>query len=188
MKKNSTLLGGALVALLAAGLQAYAQDPTFTSTPQIYGSGALDYTSPTPLSTYGFTLADSGYNLNITSGFVTVDIHEPYGQNSSVWLVIDGYASSSQTAHAYSTTDLTFNLDTTYNSGNTAYGQDVLNYIKNEGTSSFSYTVDGDCYLTSAELSVNSSGPDSAPDGGSTVMLLGGVLTALGLMKRKMMA
>jgi hypothetical protein len=54
----------------------------------------------------------------------------------------------------------------------------------------FTFVVEADCKLTSAQLIVTANSnvppPSPTPDAGSSAILLGGALTALGLLKRKL--
>jgi len=183
MKKNSTLLGGALVALLAAGLQAYAQDdPTFQESLSVNANYwdnpiTLNFTTAqlksisTAPPAVGTVFSDTAYSIYGGDLYLTIsDLrYDP------VYLTIDN---SQTTLYGNGSSD-SQTVDFSLNS--TQWG-----YIQSQN-GQFSASVTLDCTLTSEQLDVYAN-TDHAPDGGSTVMLLGGVLTALGLMKRKMMA
>ncbi len=186
MKKTSILFSGILAATLTAGLQAFAA-PTTTFT-----TGTIDE------STYDGTHGNSGWLL--TSGTFHGSIsaskllfgstpfngstYDPVSGTLAVW-IYDGNTShitaevggdtlaSYQETHSGSYAWLDYTLDSA-----------ELTYIDDHDPISF--TVSGDCYLDAYDLTVcatqNSVG---APDGGSTMLLLGGVLTTLGLIKRK---
>ena len=179
MKNNLKLLGGMAAAFLMAGLQAHATSLTFTENiPNInYEVAGQTYTGQ--FTDANLKSGSTVFNNSMeTISSATIDLTMLYAAGNSIKLTVDGISQ-----------DLTFTgspQTMAYTLSATQY-----NYIQaQDGTFNFAVTVD--CELASAELIVNAGtggaggGNSSAPDGASTVMLLGGALTTLGLIRRKL--
>jgi hypothetical protein len=175
MKKISTISSGVLVAFLMTGLQAYAV--TFTET-------NLNINYEIENNPYPGTFTDANLksgstvfnNTQYTITSATVDLTILNDTSLPVTLTIDGISAS--LTPSKSPQILSYILTPT-----------EYDYIQTEdGT--FNYGVVVDCELQSDGLVVNANPvtppPSTAPDGGSTVLLLGGVVSALGLIKRKL--
>jgi hypothetical protein len=186
------LFSGVLAASLTAGLQAYAQDPTFTTGTVTLGTGSggqpVTYNGTVHYSSLvapGPIAYSSAYNLGM-SGTMVVDMYVPGGEYGGP----GGTLGSEITVDFGSTTPLPFQTAPTgASSGETS----VLTYTLSAADLAYiaannpiSFSVSGDCYVDSYDLTVNASKPTGgAPDGGSTVLFLGGALSVLGLIKRK---
>jgi hypothetical protein len=174
--KKFILLSGVSAAFLTAGLQAYAQDPAFTNANASinftiangpYDGSFSDSTFKSGSTTFNnslYTIASGTMNLTIDNMPANTPIELTIGSGTGSTTTVDGTGNET----------LAFALDS-----------EQYNYIQTQdGT--FNYIVTLDCELMSDQLIVNANTNTShVPDGGATVMLLGGVLTALGLMKRK---
>jgi hypothetical protein len=173
MKKTYTILSGVVIAFLTTGLQAYASSLTFTET-----ISGIDYEVEGQTYNGQFTdanLKDGSLVFNNTQETITsatVDLTILNDTSLPISLTIDG---------------VTQNLTPSASPQTLAYALTATeyNYIQSkDGT--FGYAVVVDCELESAELIVNTTSSQAAvPDGGSTLLLLGGVVSALGLVKRK---
>ncbi len=190
MKRTRILIGGALAALLTAGLQAYAgNDPTFTTGNITVGTGYHYGGAELVPNGYTGSISDSillneaapgnaynggGYTDVAYSGTLEVTIWNAAGCAITVKVGGDASLPTTLTPSTDNNTPLTFNLTPA-----------ELAYIDNHNPISF--TVTGSCVLEDYDLTVNASQSSSrVPDGGSTLILLGGVLTGLALIKRKM--
>jgi hypothetical protein len=111
----------------------------------------------------------------ISSASVVVDMKDAAG--NSVFLTINGATLS----------DL-FTSTETYTYGENAQDSYITGVFDKNG--SFGFSVVADCYLESVELIVNIQTPQGGqkpvPDASSTVILLGGALSGLALLKRKL--
>jgi hypothetical protein len=187
MKKTSILTSAVLTAVLTAGLQAYAAttwsdgsvlSPVVLGTPghgapDIFGSPYYGQISFSSLVTGGGS-AYSGQALS--GGTLAVEIQDG-GSNpieawvSGLWapLTVTGVATGTDGA-AW----VDFSLTTS-----------ELSYIQTAPSGKIDFTAEADCYLDAYYLTVTGT-TSTVPDSGSTMMLLGGVLTTLGLIKRKM--
>jgi len=177
--KQLILISGVLAAFLTAGVQAYANnDPAFTnSNPNIdasIASGPYDGSfSDSTFKSGSITFNNSQYTITGGTMSLTTE-HVPNGDSVELTIGSGTGSTSIQYGNGSSPETFTFTLDT-----------EQYDYIQSED-GSFSYTVTLDCTLDSDKLIVNTSqSTGTVPDGGSTVMLLGGALATLGLMKRK---
>lgn len=177
MKTSSLLLNSAIAGMILSGAQAFAATTNFSETiPNI------DYEIEG--QTYKGTFTDA--NLKSSTGAVfnntketitsgTVDLTILNDTSLPVTLTIDGI--SQNLTPTYSGETLAYTLTSAEDS-----------YIQGlDGT--FNYSVVVDCGLASAGLTVSAgSTPNTsgAPDAASTSLLLGGVMAALGLAKRKL--
>jgi hypothetical protein len=174
LKISPILLSSVSLAVLASGMQTYAAGLTFTETiPNI------DYEIEGQTYHGNFTDANlkSGSTVfnntqeTITGAMIALTISNDKGL--PVTLTVDGISANLTPENSPQTLD--FTLTTAQ-----------YDYIQAEDAT-FPYQVVVDCELDSAELTVyTSSSPQTGvPDGGSTVMLLGGVVSAFGWMRRK---
>jgi hypothetical protein len=173
MKTTFKVAALLITALLTAGMQAHAiPSLTFTETInninyEVYGQTYQGtFTRANLLS--GSTVFDNSL-YTITGATVNLTMKNATGY--SISLTIDGItqditASTSPQVLAYTLTPTQYN------------------YIQAQN-GTFNYGVTVDCILQSAQLIVATS-TRSIPDGGSTVMLFGAVMIALGLMKRNL--
>jgi hypothetical protein len=176
--KTTTNLSALLLAVsLTAALQAHATPTSFSES-----SGTLNKEVAAPAYYTGtFTeagLTPSGYNNSDTLSSVTVALDMYNAAGNPVYLTIDGITQKiNDTVNP--TQILTYTLTTAED-----------NYIQTEfaATGKFSYTVQADCELLSDVLTLNTSTgqTQTVPDASSTVILLGGALSGLALLKRKL--
>jgi len=176
LKTINLLSSSVLAAFLTAGFQAYANSLTFTETiPNInYEIEGV---------TYNGTFTDGSLksgstvfnNTQETISSATVALTISNDTSLPVTLTIDGVSANLTPTSSPQTLD--FSLTSKQ-----------YDYIQSQdGTFNFGVVVD--CELDSAELIVNTTSPQgqtSAPDGGCTAMLLGGIVLGFGLIKRKM--
>lgn len=175
--KTTTKLSTLLLAVsLTAALQAYATPVTsFTETVNIPG-GVDVYGKP-----YTGSFTESGLSAGwsdsdtISSAVVDVTMYDAAG--NPVYLTIDAIKGTNNFTSNYQT--LGYTLTST---------QDSYITGKFDANGSFSFTVEADCYLESAELCLTTTTgqTQSVPDASSTMILLGGALSALALLKRKL--
>ena len=178
--KTTTKLSALLLAVsLTAALQAHAT-PTPTSFSE--SSGTLDKEVAAPAYYTGtFTeagLTPSGYNNSDILSSVTVALDMYNAAGNPVYLTIDGI-----TQKINDTVNPTQILTYTLTSAEESYIQTEF-----ASTGKFSYTVQADCELLSDVLTVNIQSPQTqtVPDASSTLILLGGALSGVALLKRKL--
>jgi hypothetical protein len=176
MKTTTKISAFLLAGSLTAALQAHATPTTFTETVNIPG-GVEVFNNP---YTGSFTEAglSSGWSDSDTVSSAVVKVTMDDAQGFQVILTIDNIGQT-----------VTYNSSPETNPYTLTSGQD--SYITGvfDANGSFSFRVDADCYLESAQLiltTTTGSGNQSAPDASSTVILLGGALSALGLLKLKL--
>jgi hypothetical protein len=170
-----------------AGLQAYAQ--TTWQTGDIIPSGGAQEIFNTPyqgsISFSSLVTGSTPYaGQTLTSGTLDVEIsgdtkHDPvYAWVGPYSLTFTAAGIASQTPSSGAGTWLDFTLD----SAELAYIDNPNDPIK--------FQAEADCKLQQYSLTVTGPttghGSGNVPDGASTMFLLGGVLTTLGLIKRKM--
>lgn len=180
MKSTSTLVGTVLAALLSAGLQAYAS--TYTNTLSFSGNGVDIYGTPYELSFSPANLTDGSLHYSDSYGAASAEVilsmYDAGGHAVTLDLdysapVLIGTETPGSSPNPYTLT---------YGTGD--FTASDLSYI--DSANPITFTAEADCYLQSAELIVTTPVSNaSAPDGGSTVILLGGILTVLGLARRK---
>jgi hypothetical protein len=179
LKTVSRIAALLLAGCLAAAVQAHATGTTLTFTETINNIDAEVYGTP-----YNGTFTDANlksgstvFNSSLyTITSATVDITMLYAAGHEVYLTIDG-TTQNQEPHT-SPQILAYTLTSTQDS-----------YIQAEdGT--FNFGVLADCELENAELIITATSKTTqivpVPDAASAALLLGGSLSALGLLKRKL--
>jgi hypothetical protein len=181
MKKTSILTSVIFTAVLTAGLQAYAI--TQTSTTNYLGNPGPPVEGSPYQGTISFSsLVGGGSSYNgqlLTGGTLWVEIANDPPHDHLVYAWVGPYTltyTAAGIAGQYTTTSsgdwLGFPLDAAEES-----------YIEGQNsTHPIDFQVEADCDLDAYYLTLT----NSVPDGGSTMVLLGGVLTALCMIKRKM--
>ena len=177
MKTTTKISALLLAGSLTAALQAHATPTTFSETVTIPG-GVEVFNNP---YTGHFSEAglSSGWSDSDTISSAVVKVTMDDAKGFQVILTIDNIGQT-----------VTYDANPETNPYTLTSGQD--SYITGvfDANGSFSFKVDADCYLESAQLilttTTGSSGNQSAPDASSTVILLGGALSALGLLKLKL--
>jgi hypothetical protein len=189
MKKISLIFGGVLAAVLATGLQANATvtSQTFTETVNTYNAeiGGIGNTywgsfAPSSLSP---TFNWSQYS-DITSISLDFQINNAPGPGTPAYLTLN---QSSPTP--WVSTTIPNSGQTDFNIAYSTAAGSSWQYIVNslEYNDPITYGIYADCHLANAELVITAqSGGSTIPDGSSTMMLLGGVFTVAGLIKRKL--
>jgi hypothetical protein len=194
MKKTSILTSAALAAVLTAGSQAYASVPV---TPTSWSTGNVSvgnqYVDDEIYSwNISFSSLLTGYTgANLTSGTLDVQIANDFPGDLPVYarifsaLPLGGTSGNLNNGNS----DNLVSIGNDYPSANPGWvdftiTKAELNTLeadyKATPTGSIEFSVEVDCELEQYNLTVN------APDGGSTMFLLGGVLTTFGLIKRKL--
>jgi hypothetical protein len=226
MKNTSIIFSGTLVALLTAGLQAYAAPPLTLEDTDSWNNNNnnwynVNLSSPfgstlflsdgSTASTTVSTLFSTGSGTYTDAATLNPSKNTVISGNLNLWLkattgpdtlavVIDGHTEAASDLALGSLTvtgssgspgyyELSFTLDAQqihdlqHNGGTAGTGEN--GGVSGGGTAGQIYYTVADCsgiFLEDSQLKVTA----SAPDGGSTVMLLGAVLTVLGLAKCKM--
>jgi hypothetical protein len=183
MKTTSILTSAVFAAVLTAGLQAYAvttiwYDGSQSSMITGHSVGLPQEIAGSPYTgsiTWSSLLTGPGGNpyngQGLSGGTLAVDITGDLGVTIQAWIGTIPLVSVIGDG-GWSDFSLTSAAET---------------YIENSPTHTISFTVEADCDLQGYYMSLTSTNSSSTvPDGGSTVALLGGVLTTLGLIKRKM--